>query len=136
VTTTPDANREPEDQPCFKRFKHLSSVVSEKIKERVTSRGTTTDDSLQKKQLEKYLSEVTPLKGDADILDFWVQHEQIYPDIANIAFDVLTIPASSAPVERVFSTAEHVSAGKRNRISGVKFEREVLIKKNKSFLDS
>ena len=98
--------------------------------------GTTPDDSLQKQQLEKYLSEVTPLKEDADILDFWVQHEQIYPDIANIAFDVLTIPASSAPVERVFSTAGHVSAGKRNRISGVKLEREVLIKKNKSFLDS
>ena len=79
---------------------------------------------------------MTPLKEDADILDFWVQHEQIYPDIANIAFDVLTIPASSAPVERVFSTAGHVSAGKRNRLSGVKLEREVLIKKNKSFLDS
>jgi len=69
---------------------------------------------------------VTPLKEDADILDFWVQHEQIYSDIANIAFDVLTIPASSAPVERVFLTVGHVSAGKRNRLSGVKLEREVL----------
>ena len=86
--------------------------------------------------MEKYLSEVTPLKEDADILDFWVQDEQIYPNIANIGFDVLTIPASSVPVERVFSTAGHISAGKRNWLSGVKLEREVLIKKTKSFLNS
>ena len=56
------------------------------------------------------------------------------PILLYIAFDVLTILASSAPVERVFSTVGHVSAGKRNQIGGVKLEREVLI--NKSFLDS
>jgi len=110
VTTTPNANRELEDEPCFKRFKHLSSVVSEKLKDRVTSRGTTPNDSLQKQQLEKYLSEVTSLKEDADILDFWVQQEQIYPDIANIAFDVLTILASSAVVERACISREEKPA--------------------------
>ena len=73
-------------------------------------------------------------KEDADILDFWVDHEQIYPSLADVAFDILTIPASSAPVERVFSTAGTVSAGKQNRLSGAKLEREVLIKKNKTFL--
>lgn len=54
--------------------------------------------------------------------------------MSDVAFDILTISASSAPIEREFSTAGHVSAGKRNRISGQNFEREVLIKKNKSFL--
>lgn len=52
----------------------------------------------------------------------------------DVAFDILTISASSAPIERVFSTAGHVLSGKRNRISGQNHEGEVLIKKNKSFL--
>ena len=81
----------------------------------------------------QYLSEASTLPEDADVLDFWVQHKQVYPDMADVAFDILTIPASSAPIKRVFSTAGNVSAGKRNRLSGAKLEREVLIK-NKSFL--
>ena len=94
---------EPEDEPCFKRFKHLSTIVSEKLKQlQQISRGTTPENSPQKQQMEKYLNEVIPFKEDADILDFWVDHEQSYPSLADVAFDVLTIPASSAPDERVF----------------------------------
>ena len=129
-----EATREPEDEPCFKRFKHLSTVVSEKLKEHVISRLSTPDDSPQHQQIEKYLNETIPLREDADVLDFWIQHEQIYPDVSDVAFNILTISTSSAPIERVFSTAGHVSAGKRNRISGQNLEREVLIKKNKSYL--
>ena len=126
--------REPEDEPCFKRFKHLSSIISEKLRDRTASRGTTPDSSPFQRELEGYIGETFNLNEEADALDFWVEHEQTYPDLADMAFDILTIPASSTPVERVFSTAGHVSMGKRNRLSGAKLEREVLIKKNKSFL--
>ena len=44
MNTIPEATREPEDEPCFKRFKHLSSVVSEKLKEHA-SRGPTPDET-------------------------------------------------------------------------------------------
>lgn len=112
--TGPEPTSGNEDEPCFKRFKHLSYVVSEKLKEHVLARGPSPYSSPQKVQIENYLSETVSLKEDTDVLDFWIQHEPIYPDIAEVAYYVLTIPASSAPVERVFSTAGYVSSGKRN----------------------
>lgn len=67
--------REPEDEPCFKHIKHLSTVVSEKLKEHITSRLSTPDNSPQHQEIEKYLNEMISLREDADVLDFWVQHE-------------------------------------------------------------
>ena len=33
---------------------------------------------------------------------FWIQNQEKYPAMASVAFDVLTIPGSSALVERFF----------------------------------
>lgn len=129
-------NKEGEDELCFKRFKYLSSVVSDKLKHQQTptSKHMVTETFPFKEQVEKDFAETPSISEDADVFEFWTKHESLYPDVADIAFDLLTIPASSAPVERLFSTAGSVSAGKRNRISGDKLEREVFIKKNKHFL--
>ena len=134
VPTESESVRDPEDEPCLKWFKHLSTIISEKLKDRTTSRGTTPESSPLQRQLESYIGETFNLREEEDVLDFWLEHKQTYPDLADVAFDILTIPASSTPVERVFSTAGHVCMGKRNRLSGTKLEREVLLKKNKSFL--
>ena len=44
---------------------------------------------------------------------------------------ILAIPASSAAVERIFSTSGESCTGKSNRLSGRNLEREALLKKNK-----
>ena len=87
-----NATREPEE-PCFKHFKHLSSVISMKLKEHAASRGTTPDNSSQQQQIEQYLRESISLPEDADVLDFWIQHEQTYPDVADVVFDILDYPS-------------------------------------------
>ena len=69
-----------------------------------------------------------------DAIDFWIQNQDKYPDLAPIALDLLVIPATSTTIKRVFSTAGLVTLGKRNRLSAKWLEREVMIKKNKSFL--
>jgi hypothetical protein len=69
-----------------------------------------------------------------DAVDFWVQNHEKYPTLAPIACDILVIPATSTPIERVFSTAGMVSTGKRWGLSAKHLEREVLIKKNKCYL--
>ena len=53
------------------------------------------------------------------------------PLLAPLALDVLAVPASSAPVERVFSTAGIASGGKCNSLSGVHLEQRVMWRKNK-----
>ncbi len=54
--------------------------------------------------------------------------------LSSMAIDMLSIPGSSAPVERVFSTAGESTLGRRNRLSEHNLEREVLLRKNKHFL--
>ena len=58
----------------------------------------------------------------------------MYPLLATLAEEVLTIPASSTPVENVFSTAGESSGGnERNRLSNKNLEREALLRKNKAY---
>jgi len=44
-------------------------------------------------------------------------HESTYPSVAPVALDVLSMPASEAYAERVFSVCGYLSAGRRNRLS-------------------
>ena len=50
-----------------------------------------------------------------DPLTFWIEQENMYPLLATLAVEVLTIPASSTPVERVFSTAGESSGGNETK---------------------
>ena len=85
-------------------------------------------------EVQKYFDTIESLAENQDPLSFWTDRVQVYPLISSIALDILVIPASSAPVERVFSTAGESTIGKRNRLSDTNLEREVLLKKNKQFL--
>ena len=130
----PETERPPEAEPRLKRFKYLSSVISEKRRERASSRASTPNRSPQLEQLETYLDDQSVYDENMDALDFWIENQQKYPDLALVAFDLLVIPASTTPIERVFSTAGIATAGRRNRLCAHRLEREVFIKKNKHFL--
>lgn len=123
-----------EAEPRFKKFKYLSSVVSDKLKQQATSRASTPRHSIQEEQLDAYIGDHMVFDEKLDAIDFWIQNQDKYPDLAPIALDLLVIPATSTPIERVFSTAGLVTSGKRNRLSAKRLEREVMIKKNKGFL--
>ena len=43
------------------------------------------------------------------VLDWWKTHETVLPILAKVAKKVLTVPASSAKSERVFSTGRNVT---------------------------
>ena len=51
-----------------------------------------------------------------DPLLWWRNHEMYFPTIAKLARKYLCIPASTAPAERVFSTAKNILKKKRWRI--------------------
>ena len=89
--------------------------------------------TLQQEELDKYLSTTVEVNERLDPIQSWISNEQTYPLIAPLACDLLSIPASSAPVERTFSTVGEVASGKKNRLSDKSLVREV-IKKNKCYL--
>ncbi|CAB4375273.1 unnamed protein product [Rhizophagus irregularis] len=43
-----------------------------------------------------------------NVLKWWKLHEEEYPHLANMAKDYLGVPATSAPSERIFSSAADV----------------------------
>lgn len=51
-----------------------------------------------------------------DVLQWWQNHTSEYPRLHKIAQKILSIPASSAASERVFSAAGNIITKKRNRI--------------------
>ena len=57
-----------------------------------------------RRQLTQYLEEVVELnKASENVFKFWKEHAILYPELSILAFQVLWVPATSAPVERVFS---------------------------------
>ena len=80
-------------------------------------------------ELESYQM-IPRLSKECDPLEFWIKRKEQFPLLSKIAVDILVIPASSAPIERVFSRAGYASRRRRNRIEDHQLEREVMIKYN------
>lgn len=130
-TTTNEAD--PTDEPAFKRFKYLSNIESEKLKQSSSQPQSPLLNPGQD-EIDMYLYDEARPREDSEPLDYWRDNELKYPLLSALAFDLLVIPASSAPIERVFSTAGQPSLGKRDRLTYANLEREVLVKRNTSYL--
>lgn len=81
-------------------------------------------------EVSNYLSEAC-IGEDDDPLQFWKTNQDKYPNLANVAKKYLCIPATSAPVERLFSIAGKFFRPERCRLSDKTFEMLMMIKCNK-----
>ena len=99
-------------------FKHLAAVIARK-KDILTASAT---GSTSKYEILRYKAEQHKLDNVIDPLEFWISVENQFTLLSMIASDVLVIPPSSAPVERVFSTSGESCMGKPNRLSGKNLE--------------
>jgi len=109
-----------------KRFCHLSRLLQEKVKEGIEK---VAQKPPGQQELDQYLMIVHQYPDDGDTFKFWIEERATYPLLSSVAVEILTITASSAPVERVFSTM-----GKRNRLAYKNLEQKVLLRKNKDYL--
>ena len=115
--------------PAEKRFKHLHRVLELRIKEGIQKASTIPPGKVE---IEHYSSVVTTL-SDKDPITFWLNNESAYPLLSSLAVDLLCIPASSAPVERTFSTAGESTCGRRNRLCSHNLEREIMLRRNRKY---
>jgi hypothetical protein len=68
-------------------------------------------------ELERYLT-APPAAPKTDVLQWWKESDTVYPCLAAMARDYLAIPATSAPVERVFSGGTDIVQPKRRSMNG------------------
>ena len=100
-STSELANRgRSEETAQLRNIPRLFSIYS-KISNKATSKRSTSFRS----QLLKYL-EITNNgeRFNENIFEFWETMENQVPALYKLAMQVLFVPASSAPVERIFST--------------------------------
>lgn len=78
------------------------------------------DASLQADQFEQYITS-DPLLAPAEparfnVIEYWIQRRQGWPQLAQFALDVLSVPVMSDDNERSFSAAKDMINDRRNRL--------------------
>ena len=76
--------------------------------------------------MNDYLSKPS-VPVDSNPLTFWKNHENTYHKLSLLAQKYLAIPASSAPVERLFSVAGKIYRPDRCNLSDKSFETLMFI---------
>ena len=68
--------------------------------------------------IKRYLKTI-PSKADLqlDLIKYWISVQQCYAFLFPVTCDILSTPASSASVERVFLTSGEATKGKCNRLT-------------------
>jgi hypothetical protein len=85
-------------------------------------------------ELRQYLEAPRAPKDEGlDILAWWRENRHAYPVLADIARLILCIPATSAPSERMFSTARAVIRENRFSLSSDSFDSCVFLCANQNF---
>ena len=87
--------------------------------------------------IESYLDLVQRTKvadKETNALSFWAATENALPALALLAKKYLSVPASSAAVERMFSICGHVFSTKRRKLGVAFFVNLVWLKLNEILL--
>jgi len=75
------------------------------------------------------------VRSPNDPLKWWRDQSKYIPNLWKLASEILTIPATSAQSERVFSIASLVVDQKRARIKSENVNMQVFLKDNPEFIE-
>jgi len=78
---------------------------------------------------------LSPDSGYTCPLEWWSNHHQSFPYVWELAKCILSIPATSAPSERVFSVASNVVNKKRVRLDPETVDLLIYLRGNSDFVD-
>ncbi len=90
-------------------------------------------DSNIQTQIHKYFDTIQETDTNA-ALEFWATNREKFPLLHSLAVKVLSIPASSAPVERVFSKGGIIMRPHRARLTHKMVTELVFLKSNMALI--
>lgn len=123
---SPASQQEETQEPPPKKRKEVKAFFSFMPE----SGPTTSSDNLSSTaEVDEYVDLAT-LPMDANPATFWKENKKKFPLLSILAKEVLSIPSSSAPVERLFSIAGKVFTPERCRLTDKRFEQLMFIRCN------
>ncbi len=108
----------------------LFDCLSEELSAEQSRRAVAREKPSQEEELRHYLQIVAHFKATSGI-KFWSERLAEFPLLANIALDILAVPATTAPVERIFSQTGLCTGDRRDNLSDENLEMEVMIRVNR-----
>ncbi len=88
------------------------------------------ESSPMKKRRTCEIDEYLELSADkpTEALAFWKKHDEKFPKLAKLARQTLSVPASSAPVERLFSIAGAIARARRANLTAKNIKALIMFK--------
>jgi len=105
---------------------NLWETLDRDASEARTARNATADATVE---VQRYMTD-PPLERSKDPLAYWMDHQNVYPNLFKLAKQFLCMPASSVPSERVFSKCGEIVSKKRNRLNPKTVEKIMYLNKN------
>jgi hAT family C-terminal dimerisation region len=68
------------------------------------------------------------MDADTDILQWWKQNTKLFSNLSKMAQELLAIPGTAVPSERVNSEAREMLPYTRNRLAAEKIEATLVLK--------
>ena len=122
--------KEPSPPPAPAKVPRLFAGYRKK-----SSKNNAEPGSSVKAELKRYIQNAESIsdeEAEINCLDFWNMHAKVYPRIFNVAMRVLGVPATSAPVERVFSHGGIIMRPHRARLSATNLSSLIFLKCNRN----
>jgi hypothetical protein len=94
------------------------------------------DVNKNKGEFETYLNSDLRLDENADLFKFWMEQRENFPQLFQLAKQVLIIPASNTCVERMFSISGATITEKRTSLAIEKLDKMIFLRKNLVYLRS
>ena len=73
-------------------------------------------------------------KEDTNVLTWWKENKQTFPNLFKLVKIFLHIPATSVPSERIFSLAGYIVCDRRLKILAFNVNRAIFLKKNEKHI--
>ena len=118
----------------FEGYSNLSSIC----RPRIRSEAEEPDENLLKikKEVSEYVSIITETKITVSTKKFWLDNKKKFPNLFKLTLRLLSIPATSAHIERFFSVAGIINSKHSTNISDDLLIERSLLKANIKLLEN
>ena len=98
------------------------------LREFVSNENSSTDDDEPYDEVTEYMRRKVNFQKGEDVLSWWRKHACIYPQLSRLAPALLSIPASSATSERIFSETGRILEARRQLLNPESLDSLVFLR--------